>query len=165
MIESIALLDRDGAFVWVDEYAPWGLCRDLIMGTKAWEWVTSDNVEEVKTAYSRCLVLNELQTFQAEVCIDGRSVDMSVCLKPTSFDSAKIVAVSTRLPSRMKTLTESEKEVLKLMGEGVSPKLIAEQLTVARATVDSHRRNIMRKLRIEDAHQLQAFATRKRRLW
>lgn len=165
MIESTALLDREGAFVWVDEHAPWGLCKDQIMGTKAWEWVTSDNKEAVKTAYSRCLVLNEAQQFQAEVCIDGRSVDMSVCLKPTTVDQAKIVAISTRLPSRIRTLTESEKEVLKLMGQGVSPKLIAEQLLVARATIDTHRRNIMKKLRIEDAHQLQAFATRKRQLW
>ncbi len=165
MIESIALLDRDGRFVWVDEYAPWGLCREIIMGTRAWDWVTSDNVKEVQTAYSRCLVLNEPQQFQAEVSIDGRSVDMAVCLKPTTFDQAKIVAISTRMPSRIKSLTASEKEILKLMGEGMSPKMIAESLDIVRATVDTHRRNIMQKLRIEDAHQLQAFAVRKRQLW
>lgn len=165
MIESIALLDRNGCFVWVDEYAPWGFCRDVIMGTKAWDWVTSDNAEEVKTAYSRCLILNEVQQFQAEVSIDGRSVDMSVCLKPTGFDEAKIVAVSTRLPTRIKSLTESEKEVLKLLGEGLAPKKIAEQLDVVRATIDTHRRNIMQKLRIENSHQLQAFAVRRHNLW
>lgn len=67
MNESIALLDRDGRFVWVDDHAPWGLCREAIMGTQPWKWVTSDNVEAVKTAYSRCLILNEPQQFQAEV--------------------------------------------------------------------------------------------------
>jgi hypothetical protein len=67
MIESIALLDRDGRFVWVDDHAPWGLCREAIMGTQPWKWVTIDNVEAVKTAYSRCLILNEPQQFQAEV--------------------------------------------------------------------------------------------------
>ena len=49
MIESIALLDRDGRFVRVDDHAPWGLCREAIRGTQPWKWVTSDNVEAVKT--------------------------------------------------------------------------------------------------------------------
>ncbi len=165
MIESIALLDRDGRFVWVDDHAPWGLCRAAIMGTQPWKWVTSDNVEAVKTAYSRCLILNEPQQFQAEVSIDGRSVDMNVWLRSTELNEARIIATSTRLPTRLKSLTESEREVLRLLGDGLSPKRIAESLEVARATVDTHRRNIMQKLRIEDAHTLQAFAIRKQRLW
>ncbi len=122
MIESIALLDREGRFVWADERAPWGFCLDLILGTPAWNWVTSDNVEAVKTAYSRCLILSEPQQFQAEVSIDGRSVDINVWLKATSLADARIVATSIRLPSRLKTLTASEKEVLKLIGDGLAPK-------------------------------------------
>ena len=62
-------------------------------------------------------------------------------------------------------LTESEKEILKRLGEGMSPKKIAEVLDLSRATVDTHRRNIMQKLRIDDAHSLQAFAVRKMKLW
>lgn len=164
-MDSIALLDRQGRFVWVDEKAPWGLCKDIILGTPAWNWVTSDNVDSVKTAYSRCLILNEPQRFQAEISIDGRSVDADVWLQPTDLDEAKIIATSVRLPSRIRLLTESERNVLKLTGEGVSPKDIAEELHVSRATIDSHRRNIMKKLRIDDAHKLQAFAVRKRMLW
>lgn len=122
MIESIAILDRNGCFVWCDDHAPWGFRRDLILGTPAWKWVSSENVESVKTAYSRCLILNEPQQFQAEVSIDGRSVDMQVWLRATEIDQAKIIATSTRLPSRMKLLTESEKEILKQLGDGMSPK-------------------------------------------
>ena len=164
-MDSIALLDRDGCFVWVDNYAPWGLCRDLIIGTPAWQWVTSDNVETVKTAYSRCLILDEPQRFQAEISIDGRSIDANVWLQPTDLPEAKIVATSIRLPSRVGLLTEAERRVLRLTGEGIAPKEMAEELNVTRATVDSHRRNIMKKLRIDDAHKLQAFAVRKRKLW
>jgi DNA-binding CsgD family transcriptional regulator len=47
----------------------------------------------------------------------------------------------------------------------MSPKKIAEVLDLSRATVDTHRRNIMQKLRIDDAHSLQAFAVRKMKLW
>lgn len=49
--------------------------------------------------------------------------------------------------------------------DGLAPKLIAEELDVERTTVDTHRRNIMKKLRIDDSHQFQAFAVRRRKLW
>jgi hypothetical protein len=55
--------------------------------------------------------------------------------------------------------------LLKPLGEGMSPKRIAEFPEVARATVETHRRNIMQKLRIEDAHTLQAFVVQQQRLW
>ena len=164
-MDSIALLNRDGCFVWVDERAPWGLCRELVLGTPAWNWVTSDNIEAVKTAYSRCLTLNEPQRFQAEISIDGRSVDADVWLQPTDINEAKIIATSIRLPSRIRLLTEAERNVLKLTGQGIAPKDIADELHVSRATVDSHRRNIMKKLRIDDSHKPQAFAVRKRMMW
>ena len=164
-MESIALLDRDGKFVWCDDHAPWGFCRSLILGTAAWDWVTSDNIETVKNAYSRCIVMGEPQRFQAEVTIDGRSVDMDIWLRSTELEEARIVAAGIRLPSRIRLLTETEKEVLKLSGDGLAPKDVAIKLDVERTTVDTHRRNIMKKLRIENAHQFQAFAVRKRQLW
>lgn len=164
-MESLALLNRDGCFVWVDEYAPWGWCRDLVLGTPAWKWVTSENVEDVKTAYSRCLILSEPQQFAAEVSLDGRSVDLSVWLHPVGLEETRILAKSFRMPSRVKQLTDTEKRVLQLTGEGLAPKLIASELDVERTTVDTHRRNIMKKLRIDDAHKFQAYAIRRRQLW
>ena len=164
-MESIALLDSEGRFVWCDDHAPWGFCRNLIMGTKAWDWVTSDNIDTVKTAYSRCIVMGEPQRFQAEVTIDNRSVDMDIWLHHAQLDEVRIVATGIRLPSRIRLLTDAEKEVLKLSGEGMAPKAIAEQLEIERSTIDTHRRNIMKKLRIDNAHELQAFAVRKRQLW
>ena len=53
---------------------------------------------------------------------------------------------------------------MRLTGEGMAPKLVAERMNVERTTV-THRRNIMRKLRIDDTHKFQAFAVRKRKLW
>lgn len=165
VMDSIALLNRDGCFVWVDDKAPWGLCKERVLGTPAWDWVTSDNLEAVKTAYARCLTLGEPQRFQAEISIDGRSVDSDVWLHPTELTEARIIATSIRLPSRVRLLTDSERNVLRLIGEGIAPKAIAGELHVTRATIDSHRRNIMKKLRIDDAHKLQAFAVRKRMMW
>ncbi|MGI9515863.1 MAG: response regulator transcription factor [Pirellulaceae bacterium] len=65
----------------------------------------------------------------------------------------------------MKRLTVTEKQVLRFTGEGLAPKIIAQRMDLERSTVDTHRRNIMRKLRIDDRHQFQAFAVRRRKLW
>ena len=44
------------------------------------------------------------------------------------------------------TLSEREKEVLRLIGEGFNTKMIANQLSVSFETIKSHRNNIMAKL-------------------
>jgi DNA-binding NarL/FixJ family response regulator len=43
-------------------------------------------------------------------------------------------------------LTEREREILHLVGEGLRSREIAERLTITRRTVETHRSNIMRKL-------------------
>ena len=44
------------------------------------------------------------------------------------------------------TLTDREKEILKLVGEGLSTKMIANHLSVSFETIKSHRKNILTKL-------------------
>jgi DNA-binding NarL/FixJ family response regulator len=59
------------------------------------------------------------------------------------------------------TLTQREKEVLKLVGEGYSSKEIAEILSISSKTVDKHRSNIMKKLDLHSAAALSAYAVEK----
>jgi DNA-binding CsgD family transcriptional regulator len=50
-------------------------------------------------------------------------------------------------PSRLTTLTAREEEVLQLMSEGASNAAIGDALVISQATVKSHVRHILRKLR------------------
>jgi two-component system response regulator NreC len=59
------------------------------------------------------------------------------------------------------TLTEREKEVLKLMAKGVKNKEIAEQLFISIHTVKTHRVHIMNKLDIHNLAGLTKVAIRK----
>jgi DNA-binding NarL/FixJ family response regulator len=59
------------------------------------------------------------------------------------------------------TLTQREKEILKLVGEGHTSKDIAEILSISPKTVDKHRSNIMRKLDLHSAAALTAYAVNK----
>lgn len=58
------------------------------------------------------------------------------------------------------SLTERQREVLRLLAEGKSSKEIAKDLGVATRTVESHRRDIMRKLDLHSVAELVKYAIR-----
>lgn len=57
-------------------------------------------------------------------------------------------------------LTSREREIVQLVAEGRSSKEVAAALTISVKTVESHRTNIMRKLRIRSVGQLVRYAVR-----
>jgi len=59
------------------------------------------------------------------------------------------------------TITQREREVLKLLGEGYQNKEIADLLNISVKTVEKHRANIMSKLDLHNAAALTAYAIEK----
>src|SRR5262249_18975936 len=57
-------------------------------------------------------------------------------------------------------LTDRELQVLQLLGKGLSTRKIAVELKVSFKTIESHRENIKRKLKLKDAAELVHFANR-----
>lgn len=66
----------------------------------------------------------------------------------------------TPAPSPLEQLTEREREVLKLVAEGLPTKEIAARLFISTRTVESHRANLMRKLDLHSVARLTQFAIR-----
>jgi DNA-binding NarL/FixJ family response regulator len=62
------------------------------------------------------------------------------------------------------TMTRREREVVALIGEGLSNKEIAERLHVAVRTVKSHMHNVLKKLALHTRLQVAAYAHRRRDL-
>ena len=60
--------------------------------------------------------------------------------------------------SSNKTLTKREKEIIKLVVEGLTNKEIAEKLCISIRTVDSHKNNIMQKLNLKSSVELVKYA-------
>ena len=61
------------------------------------------------------------------------------------------------LPIRRKrpeALTEREQEILQLIWSGLKNKEIAERLAISVKTVEAHRANMMKKVRVSNAAQL-----------
>ncbi len=63
-----------------------------------------------------------------------------------------------RQKSSWDTLTQREREVLKLVGEGYKNKEIGDYLCISVKTVEKHRANIMQKLDLHTASALTAYA-------
>lgn len=63
--------------------------------------------------------------------------------------------------SSLETLTQREKEVIKLVGEGYQNKEIADYLCISPKTVEKHRGNIMQKLDLHTASALTTYAIEK----
>jgi two-component system NarL family response regulator len=64
-----------------------------------------------------------------------------------------------RAPSP-ESLSPREKEVLQLLAEGLSSPEIGQRLFVATSTIETHRRNVMQKLRIHSVADLTKYAIR-----
>jgi DNA-binding NarL/FixJ family response regulator len=59
------------------------------------------------------------------------------------------------------TLTQREREILKLIAEGSKNKEIAHYLSISTKTVEKHRANLMKKLDLHNVSELTAFAIEK----
>ena len=68
--------------------------------------------------------------------------------------------MTTRHASTASVLTEREREILKLIADGVRTKDIATRLIISTKTVDTHRQNIMKKTGIDSIARLTKFAIR-----
>jgi len=64
--------------------------------------------------------------------------------------------------SRSATLTPREKEILKLLAEGLRVKDVASNLKLSVKTIEAHKFNLMRKLDIHNKAQLVQYAFQKR---
>ena len=73
---------------------------------------------------------------------------------------AALGARPAHTPPPVTVLGVRERQVLKLIAEGVRSPQLADRLGIAAATVEAHRRNIMRKLGLHGVAQLTRYAVR-----
>jgi DNA-binding NarL/FixJ family response regulator len=70
----------------------------------------------------------------------------------------RTVVANNSANSGIETLTEREREILKLVAESNSTKEIAQRLGISVKTVDNHRTNLMRKLDLHDVASLTRYS-------
>ena len=77
--------------------------------------------------------------------------DVAATVTSALLDRSGLYAAKPRL-------TERERQVLRLIAEGLTSAQIGERLHIAASTVDVHRRNLMRKLDLHNVAELTRYA-------
>ncbi len=78
--------------------------------------------------------------------------------KYMSNDINNILIQSLHQPDEIKLLTDREREILKLISQEYSNKMMAEELFISERTVETHRKNIFRKTQTNSLVGLIKFA-------
>src|SRR5262249_45680014 len=93
-----------------------------------------------------------------------RLVAAGICVLPTPLTNAlfsEIVNDETRreraLVSSIATLTRREREIIRLIADGLSNKDISQQLNLATFTVKSHVHNVLEKLALRTRVQIASY--------
>ncbi|WP_273692334.1 AroM family protein [Ketogulonicigenium vulgare] len=123
----------------------------------------STALEQAGRALSHCafIVLNAVSYSAADADIVRAASGRRVLLARKIVASALQLLLSTRrapgsdlAPDLLSGLTPRQRQVLPLMAEGLSSKLIARQLGISPKTVEIHRSQIMRRLNVRSVHEL-----------
>jgi DNA-binding NarL/FixJ family response regulator len=70
----------------------------------------------------------------------------------------RTVVANNGTTAGIESLTDREREILKLVAESHSTRKIAEKLGISAKTVDNHRTNLMRKLKLHDVASLTRYS-------
>jgi DNA-binding CsgD family transcriptional regulator len=72
----------------------------------------------------------------------------------TSIDSSRQVKPVSDSPTWVTLLTQREKEILHLISEGLSTKMIADRCHISIHTVETHRRHLLKKIQVRNSMEL-----------
>lgn len=92
------------------------------------------------------------------------SITMAFPIDPANHNTAKVTRLLEENDflranfSKFATLSKREQEILKLSAQGKSSPEIAEKLFISIATVETHRRNLKKKLNVHSSYELLKYA-------
>ncbi len=79
-------------------------------------------------------------------------------------DVSHLMIEAVNIESNTQKISKREKEVLKLVAQGLTTKEIADKLFVSKRTIETHRSNILKKLDVQNTAELITKATQLRLL-
>lgn len=118
--------------------------------------ITPDrHIDTALLLFDDCTAAKEAELNQHDSLIEKsrKNSKLLQLLAPVSSSQAKNKNLLTALEDHP-LLTLREKEIMQLISQGFSSKEIAAKLFISKHTVESHRKHILRKLRVKNAPQM-----------
>jgi len=148
----VAICDWHGKVVWVSDKNTMVKRGDL-----AWKHLSDDCQEQGKTTFSRVVALREEATVDVK---NKRGQHFRAWFWPLESPELAVCVLSINLPKELDLLTNREREVLCLLGQGKNTRDMASELDVSVSTIHTHLRRAKEKLALTSIESLTGFAAR-----
>jgi DNA-binding CsgD family transcriptional regulator len=127
------------------------------VGDLGWSNMIDGDDERFKEAFSRTATLHERHIVEIE-SRDG--LRYRIWLWPVGNPDMAVCTFNLRIPYEIGQLSDREREFMVLLAHGQTLKQIATTLDVSLSTVNSHMRNVRKKLKLCAANEVVSFAAR-----
>ena len=117
-----------------------------------------DIVRELRPTAAFIIVTGAITGAQSVAAIRAGAEDLILKAHPGGLAASIIEALAVRRP--LHTLTDRQVQVLRLVAEGNRTRDIAERLGLSVKTIESHRGEIMKRLKMHDVVSLARYAMR-----
>jgi DNA-binding CsgD family transcriptional regulator len=128
-----------------------------------WRWVSQELfalsltaaglLDKVMITFSDCTIQKRKLTEQHLATLTARR-NKSKLLEAVIATQKKLETQDARMIAHARLLTSREREILGLVSQGYSSKQIAIELSISKHTVESHRKNLLQKLKANNAADL-----------
>lgn len=156
----ITLWDNESRLIWANGFGH-GYTPDSALGVRAWEFSTEpEERNRIRAAFAAVLAHSETAEYISRPGGSGAHFHCQVFPVRCEPDGSVVRACGLAMPLAGADVSPREAEVLKLLGQGKEPKLVAAALSVSHSTVQTHIASLRNKLGMGSLTELVAYAAR-----
>ena len=155
----VTFWDDDARLLWANKFGE-GWTPENAYGTRPWEFCVDEAKRHVVVAaWQQCITFGEISTYEISAATGVYTTTLSRIPIELRNGGATVVGHGRRVPCSCK-LSDREREILKLLGLGQNPVMIADELGISAKTAQNHLARIRDRLGLRDQIELVAFAAR-----
>lgn len=132
--------------------------KDCTTGYHFFQQVKTGKQQELEWYFTMCKYIKTEEELPSKLLVISNPVASCVAMSKTLDNVVKRDLYRFQNFSRFEALSKREKEIIVLLSEGKSSREIADHLYLSLLTVETHRKNIRKKLDINSLAELIKFA-------
>ena len=107
-----------------------------------WDFCLERSKEVCRKNWIACIVDRQVVSYE---CYNPDEDLFHIELHPIAIGTAVVACLATQIPAESSQLSNREREVLRLMADGMTVAKIARKLGIKKSTVETHRANMRKK--------------------
>lgn len=145
---TLILCDAAYRILWISE-CPADIPIAEVLGKHPWDFLTGEDARNFQAAMCRAMADKEQQTFDF---FGERIGYWRAWCHFCPLTEVRLSILARRTPDYVRDLTPRERDICRLLVNGLTSKEIAAKLDISRKTVDVHRSNVAQRMGISLKH-------------